>query len=69
MPSFRCAACNRLVEVERWQDAPNRPFCSQRCQWIDLSKWFDESYRISEPLETQPDAPIDSETDSTPDDE
>jgi len=24
-----------------------RPFCSSRCAHIDLSKWFNESYRVS----------------------
>jgi endogenous inhibitor of DNA gyrase (YacG/DUF329 family) len=28
------------------------PFCSQRCQLIDLGKWLDEDYRIpAEPVD------------------
>ena len=34
------------------------PFCSERCQLVDLGKWFDEDYRIpAEPAqsgETEP---------------
>jgi endogenous inhibitor of DNA gyrase (YacG/DUF329 family) len=26
------------------------PFCSDRCQWIDLGKWLTDRYRISEDL-------------------
>jgi hypothetical protein len=29
---------------------PVGPFCSARCQLIDLGQWFGEEYRISEPL-------------------
>lgn len=28
----------------------NFPFCSRRCKLIDLGKWLDEEYKISEPL-------------------
>lgn len=27
------------------------PFCSKQCRMADLNKWFDESYRISRPIE------------------
>lgn len=29
---------------------PIGPFCSTRCQMVDLGKWFNEEYNISEPL-------------------
>lgn len=29
---------------------PLGPFCSARCKTIDLGKWLDEDYRVSEPL-------------------
>ena len=35
------------------------PFCSERCQLVDLGKWLNEEYRI--PGESAPDA----ETDET----
>ena len=38
-------------------DAPQRPFCSQRCQMVDLAKWFNGEYCISESLDTSFDPP------------
>jgi hypothetical protein len=29
---------------------PFGPFCSKRCKLIDLGKWFNGEYQISEPL-------------------
>lgn len=42
---IKCPQCQTLVS---WQDNPHRPFCSERCQLIDLGQWADESYRIPE---------------------
>jgi endogenous inhibitor of DNA gyrase (YacG/DUF329 family) len=28
---------------------PWRPFCSERCQTIDLGNWASEEYRLSQP--------------------
>jgi endogenous inhibitor of DNA gyrase (YacG/DUF329 family) len=39
----KCPTCNRQVE---WQDNPFRPFCSERCKLVDLSKWVSEEYRV-----------------------
>jgi endogenous inhibitor of DNA gyrase (YacG/DUF329 family) len=53
----KCPTCNQQVE---WQDNPFRPFCSERCQLIDLGKWVSEEYRVpgqpvtSEPVEDEP---------------
>ncbi len=41
--------CPQCSEATVWQDNPSRPFCSERCQLIDLGQWADESYRISGP--------------------
>jgi endogenous inhibitor of DNA gyrase (YacG/DUF329 family) len=38
-----CPTCNSQVE---WQDNPFRPFCSERCQLIDLGNWVSEEYRV-----------------------
>jgi hypothetical protein len=27
-------------------DTPYRPFCSERCQLVDLGRWLNEDYRI-----------------------
>ena len=46
-----CPTCKTVIE-----DAPDdfgpRPFCSARCKLVDLGNWFNESYRISEPVDS-----------------
>jgi endogenous inhibitor of DNA gyrase (YacG/DUF329 family) len=37
----KCPICGKPSE------AKFRPFCSQRCQQIDLGRWLGERYRIS----------------------
>ncbi|HVJ44367.1 MAG TPA: DNA gyrase inhibitor YacG [Dongiaceae bacterium] len=37
----KCAVCRKPVE------ARYRPFCSPRCQQIDLGRWLNENYRIA----------------------
>ena len=39
----KCPTCGKPVE---WQDNPNRPFCSERCQLIDFDKWTSDVYRV-----------------------
>ena len=53
MPAYECPTCNRAIRVQRREDAGHRPFCSHRCQMLDLSKWLEGEYRISEPLESR----------------
>ena len=46
---YCCVTCARVVPL----DDPRRrylPFCSHRCQMIDLGRWLDEQYVISTPL-------------------
>lgn len=39
-----CPTCKKPVE---WgENSPYRPFCSKRCQLIDLGEWADEEKRI-----------------------
>jgi len=38
-----CPICHRRVF---WEDNPYRPFCSRRCQMIDLGAWVTERYRL-----------------------
>ncbi len=35
--------CKKAVP---WEENVFRPFCSQRCQLLDLQGWFGEQYRI-----------------------
>ncbi|HCD26312.1 MAG TPA: DNA gyrase inhibitor YacG [Gammaproteobacteria bacterium] len=41
---LNCPTCKKSVV---WSNSnPHRPFCSARCQLIDLGAWADESHRI-----------------------
>lgn len=40
---LRCRACGQSIS----EDAPQFPFCSDRCRQVDLGRWFDGNYRIS----------------------
>ncbi len=53
----RCPICRSDCA---WEGNPYRPFCSERCQLIDLGNWIDERYRI-------PGAPAADEAERTPD--
>ena len=39
---LRCPICGRTVTA----DAPEFPFCSQRCRTRDLANWVSETYRV-----------------------
>ncbi|WP_392560637.1 DNA gyrase inhibitor YacG [Orbus mooreae] len=39
-----CPTCQKMIE---WDEKnPYRPFCSKRCQLIDLGEWANETHRI-----------------------
>ncbi len=42
----RCPICSKGFEVDRMEDLPSFPFCSERCRLIDLGRWIDEAYSI-----------------------
>ena len=35
-------------------DPRRRPFCSERCQLLDLSHWLDGAYRVEGPADGTP---------------
>jgi uncharacterized protein len=39
----KCPQCGAAVA---WKTTPTRPFCSERCQLIDLGAWVDQRYVI-----------------------
>ena len=44
MPNkVKCPTCRKEVA---WDNNPHRPFCSERCQLIDLGAWAEERYRV-----------------------
>lgn len=46
---MKCPICDRETT---WKDNPTRPFCSERCQTIDLGHWANEDYAV--PAENAP---------------
>lgn len=64
MPEFSCAICGQAVTYEH--GLPEEyPFCSARCRWVDLGKWFQGDYVIERDL-TQEDIGEDGLTESDP---
>ncbi|UCC29950.1 MAG: DNA gyrase inhibitor YacG [Phycisphaerales bacterium] len=53
MSTYECPTCNKQITVGRDEDAPYRPFCSRRCKMVDLGRWLNGTYRISEPIKPQ----------------
>ncbi|MCH8149459.1 MAG: DNA gyrase inhibitor YacG [Planctomycetes bacterium] len=63
MPTFECPTCRKTIRVDKIQEAPFRPFCCERCKLVDLGRWFDGSYTVSDPLDsTNPDQPDQDES-------
>ncbi len=54
MIRYTCPTCQKQFKVQARADAPSRPFCSKRCQLIDLGKWMDGEYVISDPILPDP---------------
>jgi len=50
MPTLECPTCRAKVSYRELAEVPYRPFCSRRCKLIDLGRWLNEEYRISEEL-------------------
>ena len=49
MPTFHCPTCEKATTVARNEDAPYRPFCCKRCKMVDLGRWLDGTYRVTDP--------------------
>lgn len=47
LKNIRCPTCGARGA---WMELPWGPFCSERCKLVDLGKWLNEEYRVSEPL-------------------
>jgi uncharacterized protein len=51
VPESRCVYCRKRHVHPRF-----KPFCSERCRLLDLSKWVDGDYMVpGEPVEEQRD--------------
>jgi endogenous inhibitor of DNA gyrase (YacG/DUF329 family) len=42
-PLVACPTCRKETA---WENNPHRPFCSERCQLLDLGSWTEGRYRI-----------------------
>jgi endogenous inhibitor of DNA gyrase (YacG/DUF329 family) len=40
---IRCPVCK---EPTTWEENRYRPFCSERCKFLDLAAWASEDYKI-----------------------
>jgi uncharacterized protein len=53
---MKCPVCRKTVERPQKDDSGRYrypkyyPFCSERCQLVDLGRWLDQDYSISESL-------------------
>jgi len=45
-----CPTCQNKVKWEAKSEF--RPFCSKRCQLIDLGEWAEEGHKISQPVQS-----------------
>jgi endogenous inhibitor of DNA gyrase (YacG/DUF329 family) len=67
MKTLRCPICGSLVEIKPSTDATSSggasknllPFCSVRCQQVDLQRWLMEEYHV--PDAPDPDDEVDEE--------
>ncbi|MGE5647219.1 MAG: DNA gyrase inhibitor YacG [Acidobacteriota bacterium] len=50
MNRMKCPICKKDVKP----GSAYAPFCSDRCRLIDLGNWSSEKYRISSPVEPEP---------------
>jgi uncharacterized protein len=58
----RCPTCGKPFEIERIDELPGFPFCSERCKLVDLGRWIDGAYSIPGPSAPEPEADQDVET-------
>ena len=49
----KCSYCGKEMKPENKnpKNNPYAPFCSKRCKFADLDKWFNGEHSISQPLE------------------
>jgi len=47
MKDSRCPICHKIISGENLLSAKYYPFCSRRCQLVDLGHWLCDDYFIS----------------------
>ena len=53
MRVHRCPICKISFRYDPDPLLEHFPFCSNRCQSVDLGHWFREDYRVSRPLNNE----------------
>ena len=53
MSSLRCGTCGQPVLGDPIAN-PAFPFCSERCQMTDLSRWLNEEYSLPHAPDAEP---------------
>lgn len=54
MATAPVATCPQCGKEHQWDTRnPSRPFCSERCKLIDLGKWVNEEYRVTQTADEQ----------------
>jgi endogenous inhibitor of DNA gyrase (YacG/DUF329 family) len=46
MMKLTCPTCSKSLQIEKMEDLPSFPFCSDRCKLVDLGRWIDGAYVI-----------------------
>ena len=54
MSELTCPICGRKFEHAAEESGRYFPFCSKRCQLVDLDNWLEGRYRIVEELAAAP---------------
>ena len=63
MIPVRCPLCGKAFAIERLDELPSFPFCTDRCKLIDLGRWIDGAYAIPAGPAIEPDADDPAEED------
>ena len=46
MMRIACPICSKVLTIEKIDELPSFPFCSDRCRLVDLGRWIDGAYAI-----------------------
>ena len=53
MKKITCPICDKPMDGQGPKEWPNWPFCSKRCQMVDLGRWLGGAYRIESPAKPE----------------
>ncbi|MCP5007645.1 MAG: DNA gyrase inhibitor YacG [Planctomycetes bacterium] len=50
MSKIKCRYCEKIFVYNFISEIPTFPFCSERCQLMDLGLWLSEEHGIDKPV-------------------